>query len=389
MPATTIMVIAGEASGDALAAELVSSLRVMIPLNWTPTFFGAGGQNMAAANVELLADMTQHSAIGLGDVIRKYQHFRKIFYQLLNSAIERQPDLIVLVDFGAFNLRFATAIRKYVNNHRDARWSPRIVQFVSPQVWASRAYRAKRLEEHVNCLLCLFPFEKPWYAKNAPKLRVEFVGHPIFDRYANFKRPNTVGAGLPQVLLLPGSRRAELNRHLPVMLAAAAQISQTTKASFNVIVPTETLATLAKQISGNTNINIQIGGLAESLSQATIAIASTGTVLLECAFFGVPTVAMYKTSWGTYQIGKRIVQVKYLSMPNILADSPVYPEFVQDDATPDAISRAALDLLQNAERRDSIKRQLSAIIASLGGGGASQRAAATIRDVMLDKWTPG
>lgn len=376
-----IMVIAGEASGDALAAELVATLRYTAS-GYNFEFFGAGGPKMAAVGVDVVTDMTQHAAIGFGDVIKKYGQFRKIFNDLLALAVERRPDLILLVDFGAFNLRFATAIRGAVTKYsrKDPGWAPKIVQFVSPQVWASRSYRAKQIEKHVDLLLCLFPFEKPWYAEHAPKLRVEFVGHPIFDRYAGFKPPET-RPQTPLVLLLPGSRSAELKRHLPVMLDAAKQMAWDREAEFRTVLPNESLAALTRKMVSaipGPKVEIQVGNLAEALSQATVAMASTGTVLLECAYFGVPTVAMYKTSWGTYQIGKRIVSVKYLSMPNILANQLVYPEFVQDEATGKRISRFALDLIENHERREKMQGQLKNVLTSLGGPGATRRAATAI-----------
>ena len=133
---------------------------------------------------------------------------------------------------------------------------------------------------------------------------------------------------------------------------------------------------LAKSLG--TNVEIQIGNLPDALAQADVAIASTGTVTMECAFFGVPTVTLYKTSWVTYQIAKRIVTVKSLTMPNILAGEEIYPEFVQDAATPENISRAALELLQDESRRTKIKSQLAKIVSSLGEPGAAGRAAAAI-----------
>lgn len=142
------------------------------------------------------------------------------------------------------------------------------------------------------------------------------------------------------------------------------------------ILPNESLVQLAKSLGAN--LEIQIGNLPDALAQADVAIASTGTVTMECAFFGVPTVTLYKTSWLTYEIGKRIVTVNSLTMPNLMAGEEVYPEFIQHLATPENISRAALELLQNESRRAKIKSQLEKIISSLGEPGASQRAAAAI-----------
>jgi lipid-A-disaccharide synthase len=368
------MLIAGEASGDLLAAELVSALRGKLP---DATFFGAGGAKMSAAGVELAFDLTQHSVIGISDVLKNILKFRRLFNQLLALAIERKPDVVIGVDYGGFNLRFGHAVKEYVRNNPFSKWNPKIVQFVSPQVWASRPGRAKRLAADYDLLLSIFPFEQDWYAQRVPQLRVEFVGHPMIDRIQNSEFRIQNKNSVPAILLLPGSRKSELQRHLPVMLGALKMIQEklpSTKAKM--VLPNQTLLQLAKSLGAN--VEIQIGELPWALAEADIAIASTGTVTMECAFFGVPTVTLYKTSWVTYEIAKRIVTVKSLTMPNILAGEGIYPEFVQDSATPENISRAALELLQDESRRSRIKAQLAKIISSLGEPGAAGRAASAI-----------
>lgn len=379
------MIIAGETSGDILAADLVQHLRKTLSQGATLEFFGAGGPKMSEAGVKLVVDLTKHAVTGLSDVLKKYTEFRKIFHQLIALAAERQPDVIILVDFGGFNLRFATGIRQHIRNNRNtlAAWSPKIVQFVSPQVWASRPGRAKVLEANVDLLLCLFPFEKGWYAKHAPRLRVDFVGHPILDRIGNesTKAPSPTA---PLVLLLPGSRSGELKRHLPVMVAASGKIaSANPNVRFRMVLPNARLEQEARALmAGVGSMEVRVAELAESLTEATLAIASTGTVLLECACHGVPTVAMYKTSWGTYQIGKHLITVRFLSMPNILADEEVYPEFIQDRANPENIANAVIRLLVDESQRQSIIRRLKEIVKGLGEPGAIPRAAKSIADLM-------
>ena len=173
------MLIAGEASGDLLAAELVSALgaqsSILNPPS-SPVFFGAGGAKMAETGVELAFDMTEHAVVGFSDVVKNYFKFRRLFNQLLALAIKRKPDVIIGVDFGGFNLRFGHAVRQYVRDNPFSKWNPKIIQFVSPQVWASRPGRADLLAADYDLLLSIFPFEKDWYAKRVPKLRVEFVG---------------------------------------------------------------------------------------------------------------------------------------------------------------------------------------------------------------------
>ena len=382
------MLIAGEASGDLLAAELVSALcgqLFALDARSSPQFFGAGGSKMAAAGVELAFDLTRHSVVGISDVLKNYFKFRRLFNQLLALAIERRPDVVIGVDYGGFNLRFGHAIRQYVRKHPGG-WNPKIVQFVSPQVWASRPGRADLLAADYDLLLSIFPFEKDWYARRAPKLRVEFVGHPMVGRFNSEGRvprapdsDNLVTRGVrpSEILLLPGSRRSELQRHLPVMLRALKLIQgKLPAAEAKMVLPDESLVQLAK--SSGVNLEIQTGNLPEALARADVAIASTGTVTMECAFFGVPTVTLYKTSALTYQIARRIVTVKSLTMPNLLAGEEVFPEFIQNAATPENIARAALGLLQDVALRTKIKSQLAKIISSLGEPGASQRAAEAI-----------
>jgi lipid-A-disaccharide synthase len=376
----TFMLIAGEASGDLLAAELAKALKAQ-PGGAGAKFFGAGGAKMAGAAVDLAFDMTEHSVIGFWEVVKRYGTFKRLFDQLIHLALERKPDALICVDFSGFNRRFAAALRWEIEVRRGALggWRPRIVQFVSPQVWASRAGRVKSMERDFDLLLSIFPFEKAWYAERAPGLRVEFVGHPMVDRFEAQSSKLKAQNESPLVVLLPGSREGELKRHLPAMLDAARRIAAGTKAAFRMVLPDEKLSRQARaQFTGSPEIEVQIGNLPQALQQATLAVASTGTVTMECAFFGVPTVTLYKTSWGTYQIGKRIVKVSSLTMPNILAGEPVFPEFIQDAATPEAIAAAALELLNDAARREAIRAKLGKIIASLGGAGACKRAADAI-----------
>jgi lipid-A-disaccharide synthase len=380
MKPKSFMLIAGEASGDLLAAELVSALHTQLP---DAKFFGAGGSKMATAGVELAFDLTQHSVIGISDALKNYFKFRRLFNQLLALAIERKPDVIIGVDFGGFNLRFGHAIKEHVRNDPFSKWNPKIVQFVSPQVWASRPGRANLLAADYDLLLSIFPFEKDWYAQRVPKLRVEFVGHPMVERMQKSEvrsQKSEVSAASPRILLLPGSRPDELRRHLPVMLGALKLIQEKLPgAKAKMVLPNPVLKELAGKLSAlQPSVEIQIGNLPEALAQADVAIASTGTVTMECAFFGVPTVTLYKTSRSTYQIGRFIVNVKWLTMPNILADEIIFPEFIQNAATPENLAGAALELLQNESRRKLIESQLVKVVSSLGQPGASQRAAAAI-----------
>jgi len=394
------MLIAGDPSGDLLAAELVGALRNQVVGNSTdatadvqplrtalaPRFFGAGGPKMVAAGVEQVFDLTQHSVIGFAEVLKNLGKFKRLFKQLLHVAIQRQPDVIIGVDYGGFNLRFAKAIKDHVRTHRSAfeNWDPKLVQFVSPQVWASRAGRAYTVAENHDLLLSIFPFEQAWYAQRVPRLRVEFVGHPMVGRGAKSEIRNPKSE-IRNVVLLPGSRTDEIRRHWPLLLTTAVKICNEVKCSFRAIFPNQILAEAARSAEAvalaevlhdqGGGLEIQVGSLTNALAEADLAITKSGTVTMECALHGVPAVVFYKTSWPTYFIGKQIVTVKYLAMPNLIADEAIYPEFVQQTATPENIAAAALALLRDEKRRAAVQRKLAGVIALLGKPGAPQRAA--------------
>ncbi len=382
----SFLFVAGETSGDLLAAELIAAIRHELSAGddgnkpASPvTFFGAGGPRMAAAGADLAFDLTQHAVIGLWDVLVNLRKFRRLLDALVNLALERRPDVIVCVDFSGFNRRLGHAIRQ--RQSAAPGWRPALVQFVSPQVWASRPGRAAKMARDFDLLLSIFPFEKNWYAQHAPTMRVEFVGHPMIDRYSQTLRPGHAAgpASLPTLLLLPGSRVGELRRHLPVMTAAARLVRKARALQLRLVVPNESLLPLARELTaGLPDLQIQIGQLASALAESTVALASTGTVTMECAFFGVPTVTLYKTNWLTYELGRRLVTVSSLTMPNLLAGRTIYPEFIQHAATPQNLAHAASQLLASPALRDELRTELATVIASLGAGGACQRAASLI-----------
>jgi lipid-A-disaccharide synthase len=374
-----IMVVAGDPSGDANAADLVKTLAASFP---AARFIGAGGPKMAGAGVELSFNLTDDSAIGPTDALKNIGSFLRRKRDLVNLARERRPELVILVDSYSFTQPVARGIRKAAPAGPTG-WEPKIVRYTSPQVWASRPGRAETMARDIDLLLCLFPFEKDWYARRGTNLRVEFVGHPMFDRYprppANAAEPAT-----PTIVLLPGSRADELKRHLPVMIAAAKTLAAKGPVAIRIVAVNEKMAGFIRSLAAPAlpNAVVQTGQLAEALSGATIAITKTGTITMECAYFGVPTVAMYKASPLFYRMARPFVTVKYLSMPNLLADEVVFPEFVQDQATAENIATAAGELLASPERRAAMRAKLRQIIDTLGGPGATARAADCIRQLL-------
>lgn len=400
-----IMLIAGEPSGDILAAELVQSLRATFLLRDQPgtlECFGAGGPAMAAAGVTLHVDLTKLAIFGVSDLLRHYLAFRKIFYRLINLAVERAPDAIIFVDFSGFNLRFARAIKRRARSRAGPfhNWNPKLIYFVSPQVWASRPGRLRHIGQNIDLLLSIFPFERDWYASRLPHLKVQFVGHPLIDRFAaqlSQSHPKTHSSSIPPpppgrtltapsqsplLLLLPGSRKRELEAHLPVITQAVHIIRQHCSVRVQMVLPSADLIEFAlPRVDPSLGIEMKTK-LADSLSEAAVAIASSGTVTMECAYFRVPTVVLYITSWLTYQIGRRLITVPHVAMPNLIAGQHLFPEFIQHAATPDRIAHETLDLLSNQDRRRHIQAALQKVIASLGPPGACQRAAQAIAQTL-------
>ena len=377
-----IMVLAGEPSGDELAAQLVSAMSPLLSGRIRPSFFGLGGPKLEGVGVELLEDMTQHTVFGLSEVLKQYRHYKRIFDNALQEAFRRQPDLIVLVDFGGFNLRFAKAIRKGLQSSTGVfrNWRPRIVYFVPPQVWASRSYRAATIAQTIDLVVSILPFEKEWYQARFPALPIQYVGDPMAGRFHKDQttdRSAETAAHAPlRIAILPGSRKQEIERHLPLMLEAVQLIARHRTCQATVVTPRsdDTRAYREQAIEA---VSWSTGSVETVLRQSDLAIACSGTVTRECAYLRIPTVVIYKLSWLTYQIAKRIVQVRFIAMPNILADKMIFPELIQDAATATAIAQEAIQL-SLGDDREQLMLDMERVVLSLGPPGATTRAAEAI-----------
>ena len=353
-----MMFIAGEASGDAHAAEVIKALRAQAP---DVAVFGAGGVKMKAAGMELLLDLTEHAVVGLVEVLKNYAKFRRIFWDLVHEAEKRKPDAVVLVDFPGFNLRFAAQMKRH---------GIKVIYYISPQLWAWHASRAKQIERDVDLMLCIFPFEKAWYAEHAPKLHVEFVGHPFAEKMkaesGEVKREEKL------VLLLPGSREREVAKIWPIMTDVVDRMPKDVE--FVAAAVNESSAAMMK----HPRITVEVGKTREWMQRAALAITASGTATMECAFYGCPMIVVYKVNWLTYLIGRMVVKVNWLAMPNVIAGREIVPEFIQHDAKPERIAIVARELLENDKIRQARQHELASIVESLGGAGASECAAGLI-----------
>jgi lipid-A-disaccharide synthase len=367
----TIYFVAGEASADNHAAALMYSLR---ELDADLDFIGRGGPQMRKIAGEQFKNWIDDAAVlGLWEVIRKYGYFREQFHETLNEIHESKPDAIVLIDYPGFNLRLARALRKQ---------SPRqkIIYYISPQVWAWNRGRIKKMARFLDLMLCIFPFEADLYNKSG--LRAVFVGHPMIERL----RARKIGTERDRNLigLFPGSRMREVRKIFPVMLESVPELQKQNRGMrFEVAAASEELARemremLARRGQGQQRVQIKVGETAALMQRASAGIVASGTATLEAAYFRLPFVLIYKVAWPTYLAARLVVSVKYLGMPNVLADREVVPEFIQHRARPDAIVKAVRQFIEEANDRDRMISEFDTIVGKLGEGGASDQAARTI-----------
>ncbi|MCE0483044.1 MAG: lipid-A-disaccharide synthase [Methylacidiphilales bacterium] len=367
----TLLLVAGEPSGDARGAELIQALKAQHP---RVRIIGVGGPRMAGAGQEQLFDLAAHAVLGLTEVLKHYFKFRRFRNVILDLARKERPDAVVLIDCSGFNLRLAPRLRRELPGSR-------IIYYISPQVWASRSSRVRNMERDLDLLISILPFEKAWFAKEAPKFNVHWVGHPLLDRIrpADHLEPNA-----DCIALLPGSRRTEIESHLPLLWEAARIMGRERPGlRFILLSPNEemqkfALDLISSQAAANFDFESNIGYAISHLSRCTLALVASGTASLECALLGIPQIVVYRVHPFTYFIGRRVVKVNYLTLINVMANDAVVPEFIQDNFEPSAVAREALELLNHPERREAMKRRVAQIVATLGEPGAAQRAAQAI-----------
>ncbi|HVF56274.1 MAG TPA: lipid-A-disaccharide synthase [Pyrinomonadaceae bacterium] len=385
-----LMLVAGEDSGDAHAAALVRALRERAPVAGFE-FFGSAGRQMRAAGVEPVVREDDLAITGLLEIASALPRFIRAYKALKRAAVERRPDAVVLVDWPDFNLALARALR---------RKGLRVIYYISPQLWAWRAHRVRQIRRDVDLLLTILPFESEWYERRG-FARVEFVGHPLAGevrpRYGReeFCARHGLDASRPLVALLPGSRRKELERILPVMLAAAARISAETQGAVQFVVaaapgrsPSEVERLIAAANSNNSHapndIRVAHQETREALAAADAAAVASGTATLEAALVGTPLVVVYKESALNWHTLGRLINVEHFGLVNLVAGERVAPELMQNDFTGERLARELTGLLDR-ERNASVRASLRAATARLGEGGASSRAALAVLGA-LRRW---
>lgn len=369
----SVLVVAGEISGDMHAAKLVHAARARDP---SLRFYGIGGDFLRAEGVEILYDVKDMAVLGLWEVLKRYLFFHRVFHELLAIAKERKPDAVLLVDYPGFNLRFAKKAHEM---------GIKVVYYVCPQVWAWHRSRIPAMAKTIDRLLAIFPFEPDVFKGSG--LRVDYVGHPLVEQArASMERPpeDLRWPGETRVALLPGSRRQELERILPSMWQAAGEIEKRLPSSgFLLAAASDEMEQLARDIitlvpGGPTRWRIVRGSTYEILKQARAAIVTSGTATLETALMNCPMIVVYRTAWATYHIGKHLVKVPHLGMVNLIAGRTLCPEFIQDAATPKAMADAMMPIIQDSPARRTMLEGLAEVRNALGEGGAAERAAAAL-----------
>ncbi len=369
----SLLVIAGELSGDMHAAKVIQSFRAKCP---QVAVWGIGGDGVAANNVALLQHVRDMAVLGLVEVLKRYGFFRRVFASVLHEVDRRKPRAALLIDYPGFNLRLAAELRKR---------GVRVIYYVCPQVWAWHRSRIPRMAKMIDKLLVIFPFEVDVFRGTG--LDVQFVGHPLVEQ-ANAvlslpQEPLPWPASL-RVALLPGSRRQELERILPDMLGAAALLErERPDAGFILPAATPEMEDLALRIIRDvkekpSRIVIVSGKTREILRQARAAWVASGTATLETALMECPMVVVYRTASLTYLVGKRLVRVPHLGMVNLLAGRELCPELIQGAVTPGNLVKAITPLLDNTPERAAMVRGLLEVKAMLGTGGAAEKVAAVL-----------
>ena len=374
MLSSSLYFVAGEVSGDAHGAKLLQALHDRRPES---AFHGRGGPRRRALAGDGLEDWTEEAAVvGLWEVLKKYGYFRAQFARVLAEIEHLRPDAVVLIDYPGFNLRLAKELRR-------RRLPLKILYYISPQVWAWNRGRIPRMARWLDLMICIFPFEPTLYEPFG--LRSVFAGHPLIDALAaepSYPRePDLVG-------LFPGSRTREVRKIFPVMLAAARRMrAARPELRFATAAPSERLAaelSALRAAAGWQEDELPVGvrDSRRLMARSAVGMVASGTATVEAASLGMPLVIVYKVAALTYAVGRAVVKVPFLGMINLLAGREIAREFLQGAARPGPIAEAALRLLDGEPRQQQLA-DLQEVVQRLGGGGAAERAAGAVLDVLV------
>jgi len=377
----TIFLVAGEPSGDALGARLMSALKEA--RGGAARFAGIGGAGMAAEGLDSLFPMSELTLMGLAEVLPHVPRLLRRIAETEAAARATRPDVVVTIDSPGFSFRVA---RRLVGSGIP------VVHYVAPSVWAWRPGRAREIAGFLDHLMALLPFEPPYF--EAEGLACTFVGHPVLESTADdgdgpaFRRRHGIGDDAPVICLLPGSRQGEVSRLMPVFAEAVALVAKG-RPDLEVVVPSvAALAGTITDAAGGWSVPARVvTGEAEkfdAFAAADAALAASGTVALELAMAKTPAVIAYRMHPLTGWLARRLVRVRYVSLVNLVLDRPVMPELLLGDCRPDRLAEAVTSLLDDPEARAVQAAGAAEALAALGLDGAapSRRAADVVLDVI-------
>ena len=373
----TIMIVAGEASGDMHGAALV---REMSKINPSLHFYGIGGSQLEKMGVNLLVNNSSMAVMGIIEIVSKLRSILKILGMMKKSLDEDRPDLLILIDYADFNLRLAKAAKKK---------GIKVFYYISPKVWAWRKSRIDQIKKFVDTMAVIFPFEVDTYATKG--YTVHYVGHPLVDmvqpHYAKQDSRKKIGIAEDKttIALLPGSRLSEVTKLLPEMLIAAEILTEKIPDVQFVLPLADTLEEkIIFDISKSSSVKIKViaGKTYDVIASADLAIVASGTATLETGLLCVPMIIIYKLSPISVLIARMIINPQHIGLVNIIAGKTIVPELIQSDANGPRIASEALAILLNEEKKQEMIAQLSDIRAKLGEPGAARRAAQIACDMI-------
>jgi lipid-A-disaccharide synthase len=364
-----IFFVAGERSGDSHGAALIRALRAADP---SIACEGLGGEQMAAAGMDLRYDLAGEAIMGFAEVIKHLRPIRRLLLDTRDHLCASPPDCVVLIDYPGFNIRLAKSL---LGSGIPS------VYYISPQVWAWKKKRIHTIAACVRKMLVIFPFEEALYRKIGVDCR--YVGNPLLDQVAEM---GSADAGSEDLIigLLPGSREQEIRRLLPTMLAVARGIkARYPNARFQTPCVHEGRAAQIRALASDFPLEVSVGTMYGVLSSARFCLVTSGTATLETALFGTPMVILYRMNEWSYWLARLLVRgIEHIGIVNILAQRGIVPEFIQHDAAPEKIIPVALELIEEGPARSAMLEGFREVHDLLGGEGASERAAQEILDLL-------
>jgi lipid-A-disaccharide synthase len=365
------MIVAGEASGDLHGAHLIKAMQQRHP---ALDFYAIGGPSMQKAGAVILFAASRLSVVGITEVFGRLKDIFRGLRVARTFLKDHPPDLLILIDFPDFNLHLAEVARQY---------NIPVLYYISPQVWAWRPGRVRKIKKIVDHVAVILPFEETFY--RAHRVPVTFVGHPLLDYtgepFLLSGSRHAFSADTPVIGLLPGSRNSEVHRHLPVMLAAAGKVQAHRRGVRFIIAVAPSIeqqeirSMIASAAVPGLQVDIDREGAVHAFGRCDLIVTASGTVTLEAALAGIPMLIMYKVSPVSYHLARTLIQVDTIGLVNLIAGRKIVPEFVQDEANPGILADSVLAMLNDPGKLENIRRDLLKIREKLGGSGASGRTA--------------